>query len=465
MSLSEVVLTLPGKEKGNALTKAGWDSSCRDLKLSPLEADSEVRASEDEVAQHKERCGQLEARVLALEAGEAESAAQLQAAEEERRQLTERLASAEAMASDKVVELQQAHDETTKLEQRVAAAEAAAAESQDELRKVQSEKSACEEQCQQLESRLAKDPAGGNMELKTLLIENAKYEERCEQLKANLAKAEVELSTKTSQNQKLLVEAATYKERCSQLERQLAEDKGLRPAGIYAAYSTFERSPASGEAASSGCEPSMSETSDLLDVASVLSCSSWFLVKPHCFMMDAIFKTRSYGVDFFMMGKDLTMGSQVVAGDDETLLKVAKTPEVCQATEVVLLKAGAASLQVTQDHLVQVPQVDYGKEGESGLRYVPAGSLEEGDLVMLDSGEPMALTNVERKAVDCEVLKIVFEPDLPVAVFSCPPCILSKGYKKKPPVRRGGMCQRGKGMHSQTKGGTSIPVTAGEYMD
>ena len=182
-------------------------------------------------------------------------------------------------------------------------------------------------------------------------------------------------------------------------------------------------------------------------------------------MMDAIFKTRSYGVDFFMMGKDLTMGSQVVAGDDETLLKVARTPEVCQATEVVLLKAGAASLQVTQDHLVQIPEVEDDKEGDGRVLYVPAGNLKEGDLVTLDSGEPMALTSVQPKAVECEVLKIVFEPDLPVAVFSCPPCILSKGYKKTPPTRRSGMCQRGKGMHFEARDGDSIPITAGEYMD
>ena len=198
-------------------------------------------------------------------------------------------------------------------------------------------------------------------------------------------------------------------------------------------------------------------------MASVLSSSSWFLVKQHCFMMDAIFKTRSYSMDFFVMGKDLTIGSQVVAGDDETLLKVAKTPEVCHATEVILLKAGVASLQVTKDHLIQVPTLDL----DGSTRYAQAGTLRHGDMVMLDSGEPVALTSVEPKSVECEVLKIVFEPDLPVAVFSCPPCILSKGHKKKPPTRRGGMCQRVIPTQSQARpvDGASIPITAGEYMD
>ena len=315
------------------------DFTVCNLKPSPCEADSEVRASKDEVAQHKERCGQLEARVLALEAGTAEHVMQLRASEEERRQLAERLASAEASASDKVEALQQAQEETTKLEQRVAAAEAAAAESQDELSKVQSEKRACEERCQQLESRLAKDPAGGNTELKTLLIENAKYEERCEQFNASLAKAE----TKLDQMAKCQVEAAKYQEPEQLTE---AKEQALRMSGRFPTNPTFaHHGPASGVEASSSPE---SNTSDSLgyilveDASSVLSRSSWFSVQPHCFMLDAIFKTRSYGVDFFLMSRDLKKGSQVVAGDDKTILEVAKNPEICKATDLVRLQAGAA---------------------------------------------------------------------------------------------------------------------------
>ena len=430
------------------------------LSPSPCEAESEVRASKDEVAQHKERCGQLEARVLALEAGAAETVVQLRASETEREQLAERLASAEASASDKVVELQQAHDEITTLEQRVAAAEAAAAESQDELSKVQSEKRACEERCQQLESRLAKDPAGGNTELKTLLIENAKYEERCEQLTQQLAKAETKLDqmqTLWEEKGKCQVEAATYQERCRLLE-QLTEAKehALHMSSRLFAYPTFARhGPASGVEASRSPESNASDSLGYIlveDASSVLSRSSWFSVQPHCFMLDAIFKTRSYGVDFFLMGRDLKKGSRVVAGDDEAILEVAKNPEISKATDIVRLQAGAAILQVTQDHLVQVPDLKSLEEGVADVtevkagvgiaKYVAAGTLKEGDFVMLDSGEPVALTSVESWCTDCadfEVLKIVFEPDLPVACFACPPCILSKGHPNFR-TRRGGMC-------------------------
>ena len=199
------------------------------------------------------------------------------------------------------------------------------------------------------------------------------------------------------------------------------------------------------------------------DAASVLSSSSWFSVKPHCFMMDALFKTRSYGIDFFMMGKDLKAGSQVVAGNNQDILTVAKTPEVCKVTEVVILQAGNSVLQVTLDHLVHVPAKK--KDRANSIQYAPAGTLKLGDLVMLDSGEPAELTSVESRALDCDVLKISFEPDQPIAVFSCPPCILSKCHKK-PSFRRGGMSRRSQGVPDQTEDGrASIPITAGEYMD
>ena len=286
------------------------------------------------MAQHKKRCGQLEAHVLALDAAAADNAAQLRAAQEECGQLTESLASAEAVACNTVVELQEAHEEITKLEQHVATAEAAAAESQDELRKVQSE---CEERCQQLESRLAKDPPGSGEKWQALLIEKSKYEERCTQLTQQLAKAE----TKLDQMGKCQVEVATYKERCRQLER------ASHMTGGFPAYPTFiRRDPAfSAEASISP----RSNSSDLLGfvlvetASSVLSSSSWFSVHPHdCFMLDSIFKTRSYSVDFFLMGRDLEKGSKVVAGDDETILEVTKK-EICKATDIVRLQAGRGS--------------------------------------------------------------------------------------------------------------------------
>ena len=157
------------------------------------------------------------------------------------------------------------------------------------------------------------------------------------------------------------------------------------------------------------------------------------------------------------MGKDLKRGSQVVAGDGETILEVAAPPEICPATEVVDLQAGDATLRVTPDHPVQVP--DARGELEKTL-YLPAGQLKVGDWVVLDSGEASQLTGVNLQATECEVLKIVFEPDLPVAVFSPPPCIRSKGHKKKPSMRRGGECRKGKAVVEQAVAAGSIPDTA-----
>ena len=102
-------------------------------------------------------------------------------------------------------------------------------------------------------------------------------------------------------------------------------------------------------------------------------------------------------------------------------------------------------------------------EAEESL-YLAAGQLKVGDLVMLDSGEVAALSSVVLWREACQVLKIVFEPYMPVAVFSRPTCILSLGHKKKRPIRRGGRSREGPSDDSMD-GGVSVPITAGEYMD
>ena len=291
--------------------------------------------------------------------------------------------------------------------------------------------------------------------------------ERCEQLRQQLAKAEGKLG----QMQVLWEEKATYKERCRQLERQLAEAKPPHSGSpsVHATLSRQGRAP-SDDVASRG-ESDLTEyilvDDEVASSFSLLSHSSWFSVKPDCFMADAIFKTRSSGVDFFLMGRDLRKGSQVVAGDDETILEVCDAPFLCQAKEVVRLQAGAAMLRVTADHAVQVP-ADGGMKGGAGggsCRYVPAGSLKPGALVMLDSGEPMALTSVASESGEHEVLKLAFKPNWSVAVFSCPPGILSKGANSKPAIRRAKMGQRrGQGSTADENaddGRASMPNTAG----
>ena len=441
-------------------------------------AAADVQVAQDEAAKHKEQLQQVEARVHALEA---EKAAQLQASDEECRQLAERLAAAEALVSVKAAELDTAQVETSKqavqieqLMQQTSEAQRVAAESQEELRKAQAEDEARKradlhsfliDKIQALSEDLDRC-SGKRADLQSLLIENTVYKNQC-------AKAEADASAKMDEIKALSEEKGKYKERCSQLQQQLAEAKeqARRLSGGFATtiHPTFpHHGPAVGKDPGSPESHTSEELGYVLvedDTASVLSSSSWFSVKPHCFMRDSVFKTRSYGIDFFMMGKDLKAGSQVVAGNDQDLLTVAKAPEVCTAAEVIILQAGNATLQVTPDHLVQVPVNKKGPCAAGSVQYTQAGTLKPGDLVILDSGEPMALTSVESKHLDCEVLKLVFEPDLPIAVFSCPPCIVSK-CQRKPSIRRGGMSQRGQGVPDTTGDGrVSIPITAGEYMD
>ena len=444
----------------------------------------------------RDRCRELAERLAAAESQETarkrqkreeETAerrrleAELQKSQEEGIELRNRLAVAEAEVSVKAAELQAAQSESEELAHRAAAAESAAAEMQKELWRVQEEHGKCQERCQESEP-LTRDAAEKQLEVQQLQEESCSYQVRC-----------LPVSAPEGSQAELQLKIAVLQERCDQLRQQLAKAEakvdllqGLREEiGMYKerlrgqAVKTkkshrldggtsghLTRTPAPSHAALDSVE----EESDLAeqlgyslvdeDGASVLSGSSGYSVQQNCFMLDAIFKSR---MDFFCEGRDLQKGSQVVAGDGKTVLEVVEISKESQATEVVDLQAGSATLRVTPDHPVQVPD-ESGKAGHH--LYMPAGKLKAGDLVMLDSGEPVPLIMAEARPFESKVLKIVFNPDVPVAVFSSPSCILSKGHKKKLQAgRRGGMCQRVKEV-SDPMDGASIPDTAaGEYMD
>ena len=430
---------------------------------------------------------------------------ELQKSQEEGRELGNRLAAAEAEVSFKTADLQTAQSESAgykeqckELEHRAKSAELLVAEMRQELQKVQDEHCQCQKLCEDLATRLevavehveAKERLGHDAIAKQvqpqqlqvqscscqacccpiaseevskaeLQLEKAVLQERCEQLRHQLAKAEA----KVDLLQGLREEIGMYKERLRglELERPVVEAKKSHR------LAPKHHGPAPGDAFENqdpdlaeelGYSFVVDEDSVDEDSASVLSGSSNYSVKQDCFMLDAVFKSRK---DFFSEGRDLQKGSQVLAGDGKTVLEVVEISKEGQATEVVDLQAGAATLRVTPDHPVQIPD----ERGEPGRHvYMPAGKLKAGDFVMLDSGEPVALTRVEPQAMECKVLKIVFKPDLPVAVFSSPSCILSKGHKKKSQVRRSGMGGRGKDSANPMDGGASIPDTAaGEYMD
>ena len=75
---------------------------------------------------------------------------------------------------------------------------------------------------------------------------------------------------------------------------------------------------------------------------------------------------------------------------------------------------------------------------------------------------PTSLTSVEWKEEPTMVLKIGFQPDLPIAAFLRPSAILMKGSRDKAPVRRG---NRRSGVSSQVEDAMSIPDTEGHMTD
>ena len=314
--------------------------------------------------------------------------AELQTSQQESRELSNRLAAAEAEVSSKTAELQTAQSERAEseeqcreLQRRVTSAESVVAELRQELRQLQEEHYKCQDHCEELATRLeaAEAEASEQAQTKELLaqaqshaaekqlevqrlqeesrgypecmsaeeakskmelqLEKAVLLERCEQLRQQLAKAEGKLG----QMQGLWEEKATYKERCRQRERQLGVHHGR-------SFTRHGPIPTKEDTASSGHQSDLTEelgyilVDDGVASSSALSCSSWFSVKPDCFMPDAIFKTRTGGIEHFERGSELQKGSQVVAGDDETILEVCEAPVLCQAKEIVRLQAGAAML-------------------------------------------------------------------------------------------------------------------------
>ena len=457
-----------------------------------------VAAGYPQIPYLRARCRKLAQRLVAAESPETarkrqkleeETAerprleAELQKSQEEGRELRNRLAAAEAEVSSKDAELRAAQSESAKCKEqckefaaRAAAAEAGPAEMQKELRQVQEEQGRCQERCEEFATRLQAFEAEAS--------EHADTQQRLARAEAYVAeqrlamqRLEMEnLSLKAGSQQaetgstELQVEKAVLQDRCEQLQQQLAEARGQlevlwQERGMYQERlrqlaemnkkqgSQHHRLPTFHPPGPAPSDTAFGDQeSDLMDedLASVQ--------QQNCFMLDAIFKCR---MDVLREGRNLQIGSQVLAGDGETVLEVVEIKEA-RTTEVVDLKAGAATLRVTPDHSVPIPNAE-GKAG--GHHCLPAGKLKVGDFVMNSSGEPVALTTAKTLPTECNVLKIVFKPDLPVAVFPNPSsCILSKGHKKS--QKRRSVRGRGQQAADPIDEGASIPDTAaGEYTD
>ena len=203
--------------------------------------------------------------------------------------------------------------------------------------------------------------------------------------------------------------------------------------------------------------------SDTQGRSSVRSGISVETSNSNCFMHDAAFKSET-GAS--LPGSALHKGSRVLAAD-ASVLEVANDPEDHEARATVVLKAGAAELEVTLDHRVllsdnrmasqlklSMSQFRHASSTDSEsevLQYpfpslqtaakVRAQDLRIGDEVLVGGLGPARLEHVEVKFEPVMVRKIVFEPDLPVEVLKL--SILSHGQKASKKIRRGGRSRRG----------------------
>lgn len=162
---------------------------------------------------------------------------------------------------------------------------------------------------------------------------------------------------------------------------------------------------------------------------SEISCSSWILVYPTsgcCFLPDTFFEVqRENGERILMRAGQLCAGTRVLAANGQWV-EVRKPPEQHEASEVIELAAGNASLTVSPEHRVVIP----------GGQSVQATELDVGRKVLLMGGIEATLTSFNRRREPTTVLKIAFTPDYPVCAFMELSGILSRGYRRRP-LRRG----------------------------
>jgi len=151
--------------------------------------------------------------------------------------------------------------------------------------------------------------------------------------------------------------------------------------------------------------------------------------------------------EIFKPAKMLFRGTRVIAANG-TVITVLTPPEQHQVDAVIKLQVGSACLVVSPDHRILIP----------GNRTIQARELEVGSVVFLD-GTEAELTSFEWNCVPTMVLKIAFQPDIPVAPFMRPPAILSLGSRNRPPTRRGHRARTPQGGDALTIPDTEPPWT------
>ncbi|CAE7396435.1 unnamed protein product [Symbiodinium sp. CCMP2456] len=166
--------------------------------------------------------------------------------------------------------------------------------------------------------------------------------------------------------------------------------------------------------------------------------------EPCCFLQESLFLAEDKRT--YIQGFDLHLGCKISAADG-SVIRVRKVPELHRVDKTLNLRAGSAVLPCTPDHRITLPTGDT----------VPADTLRIGQEVMVQN-TPTQLTSIELSYVPVNVLKLAFDPDLPVEVLVPPPAIQSKGTAKKA-LRRSLVGRRGSPEEP------SIPDTEAEYQD
>ncbi|CAE7845063.1 unnamed protein product [Symbiodinium necroappetens] len=143
--------------------------------------------------------------------------------------------------------------------------------------------------------------------------------------------------------------------------------------------------------------------------------------------------------------------TRLADNDSEVWSHVRQAPELHRAEKTLLLHAGSAVLQICPDHRIALPT------GDS----VQAGNLRIGQEVMLQSVETQ-LTRLELNSAPTNVLKLAFDPDLPVEVWVPP---LSRRAREER-LKYSGVQQWGHSSPAETKSGNYICAgSASAYHD
>ncbi|CAE7517359.1 unnamed protein product [Symbiodinium natans] len=342
---------------------------CSELAGQLPAADAQAQADETAPKRHRlEERREEQQLAERLEAVESE----LQAAKEEvaqhktqNEQLSAGLEDAQAAAAEKQRELQAAKHECELLTER--------------LQAMQDEGAAQKEQREQLARRLAAaeaEAAGKRSDVQRLQDECDKHKECCAQLTNRLAV--VETSTDKADVQTLL-ENAVLKDRCELLGQQVSKAE----AKLEEKLGQMQEEKGVYKERCRQLERQLAEAKE----------------EAKCLKAQLLSTTPASREEASGPGSKLAEQSGVAkAGGLVT----------GQAVEVSL-ESLAAALQVMPGHAAQVDAL-----GElAKLLHQAAGKLAVGDLVVLDSGDPEALSSIHTEPSEGEELQVVFEPDLP----------------------------------------------------